>query len=65
MTLLERLKPEYQNHNWSFDSLKIKLDSITTLHDLTLGDIWMMEHEFLLSFRDLTNLINFFNHESN
>ena len=60
MTLLERLKPEYKDRNWSFNSLKTKLNSITNIGDLTLYDVFMMESEFSISAKDLSNIFNLF-----
>lgn len=67
--LLDRLKPEYhpnfRNREWSYDSLKWRLQEYSNVGDLKLRDIWMMESEFLISLKNIYDMFNLFNDEEN
>ena len=62
-SLFDRLKPEYKNRNWTYDSLKSKLQNYQFYGQLTLNDIWMMEYEFLTSLNENYKIFNLFQDE--
>lgn len=62
-TLFDRLKPEYKNRKWSYESLKWKLQDYHSVGEISLKDIWMMESEFLISLREFHKVFNLFQDE--
>lgn len=61
--LLESLKPKYQKQTWEFESLRDLLSRTYAIGNLTLSNIWMMEHEFNVSLKNISQIFDLFQDE--